>query len=1156
MFSRIFPAVRIAAFALFAVAASAQTTTPAKPVITSYDATSSTPSFHGTSDPGVAINVATYSYPALTTTAGADGTWNVSWSGTPLTPGTYYFNAFATNAAGVRSATSDSAVVKSPPTSAPVIGPVPDQETTWQYREKDYDQLLLLNVTNLPDRIDATNLPPGMRISTRDPSGIYYTYGGITGGKFHVTLTATNSVGTSAPVSFDWTIHPAPTYWFVPNGRDYVPGNLLSFRVDFSAPVVVTGSPFIPLWGTKKAFYASGSGTKTLTFSYTIAADDPSVSGFAATDILLGDGSITTTDCVSAGRHMSFYFGSPPTIYVVNSAAQPAAITSVTAYGPTPAWNQVSVTIAFSQNVRLAGPLLLHLTIGGMARTVAPSSVSGNKVTFVYKPQPGDQGTVVLQSPLESGGSVVGENGLAANLAFNPPDTSTMSVDGNPPPPPVITSVTQGGMPTFTGTADPNSRIEIVMPSGRTGVATTAGSNGQFSLTWGGYGVPPLPAGTYSFSATATDALGNTSAPSAAVAVTVSYPHKPTTPVITSVSNGTVYGTADPGTTLYLLRDGNFVSYSSTTVQSDGTWHTFGWFSNDNSQSLTFTAVAVDSAKEASDLSAPVTYVLKPVPVVQNATVTGRVGAAIEPVQLQATNSPSSFSAASNLFNYGLSLSQFGILTGTPTQPADGVAVSFTASNNAGQSAPGTITLNIAAATTTPPPPSGTKTDQTITFSSPVSAVMIGQPIALGATSSAGLPISYTVIGGNATLSGTTLTPLSTATLIVRAASAGNDAYNPASTDVNFGNPQKAAQTMVASTTTQTVKAGSTVTLEVTSSSGLPVVYTVISGPATVSGNTLTVTGTSGTVQVRASQAGSDTYAPASDLTLNFTIGPISTSRLVNISSRLHVSGNDAAGASIAGFVVTGSSPKQFLIRGVGPTLAAYGISSPLASPQLKLYDEHSAVVATNAGWNDDPQIAAAASAVGAFRYNAGSKDAALLVMLAPGTHTVQLLSNGSGTGMIEVYDVSAVSESTKQLINISTRGTVGSGDDVLIGGFVITGDQPKRVLIRGIGPKLADFGVAGALRDAAVTVYDSKQAVVAKNDNWGTPQPLAVGQQVGTAGEITAAATATGAFPLSAGSADAAVLLTLPPGGYSAVVTGANNASGAAMVEIYEVPE
>jgi hypothetical protein len=140
-------------------------------------------------------------------------------------------------------------------------------------------------------------------------------------------------------------------------------------------------------------------------------------------------------------------------------------------------------------------------------------------------------------------------------------------------------------------------------------------------------------------------------------------------------------------------------------------------------------------------------------------------------------------------------------------------------------------------------------------------------------------------------------------------------------------------------------------------------------------------------------------------------------------------------------------------------------------------------------------------------------------------------------------------------LINISTRGTVGAGDDVLIGGFVVSGDAPKRVLIRGIGPALTGFGVAGTVSDPVLKIYDAKSVMIAQNDNWGTPQPLNATQTLGSGADISAASTAVGAFALSANSADAALLITLNPGQYSAVVTGANNTGGAAMVEIYEVP-
>jgi hypothetical protein len=155
----------------------------------------------------------------------------------------------------------------------------------------------------------------------------------------------------------------------------------------------------------------------------------------------------------------------------------------------------------------------------------------------------------------------------------------------------------------------------------------------------------------------------------------------------------------------------------------------------------------------------------------------------------------------------------------------------------------------------------------------------------------------------------------------------------------------------------------------------------------------------------------------------------------------------------------------------------------------------------------------------------------------------------------VEVYDVSATAAvPTKQLINISTRGTVGTGDDVLVGGFVVSGNEPKKVLVRAVGPALAAFKVSGSLSDPVLKVYAADHTLIAQNDNWSTPQKAA-SETPATAAEISAAETATGAFPFDAGSADAAVVLTLAPGQYSAVVTGAKNSSGAAMVEIYEIP-
>jgi sugar lactone lactonase YvrE len=278
--------------------------------------------------------------------------------------------------------------------------------------------------------------------------------------------------------------------------------------------------------------------------------------------------------------------------------------------------------------------------------------------------------------------------------------------------------------------------------------------------------------------------------------------------------------------------------------------------------------------------------------------------------------------------------------------------------------------------------------------------------------------------------------------------------------------------------------------------------------------------------------------------------------RLVNLSSRLRVIGGDASRSVVAGFVVTGAASKQILIRAVGPGLAGFGVRDALAQPVLVLRDSTGKTVAENDGWKNLSIISAAGDLVGAFKLAQGSRDAALLVTLAPGAYTALVTANGNGIVLVEVYDtVSGTELSTEQIVNISTRGYVGTGDDVLVAGFVVTGGAPKQVLIRGIGPALAAFGVPGVLQDPVLKVYSGGgNNLIAQNDNWEAPQPI--GAQVPTtAAQITAASTSTGAFPLSAGGKDAAIIVTLAPGSYSAVVSGLNNGTGAGLVEVYELP-
>lgn len=280
--------------------------------------------------------------------------------------------------------------------------------------------------------------------------------------------------------------------------------------------------------------------------------------------------------------------------------------------------------------------------------------------------------------------------------------------------------------------------------------------------------------------------------------------------------------------------------------------------------------------------------------------------------------------------------------------------------------------------------------------------------------------------------------------------------------------------------------------------------------------------------------------------------GGDSGARLLNLSTR----GRSLTGADalVPGFVLAGNGAKQLLIRAVGPTLGDFGVPAVHADPSLTLkrFDAGSGGfvdVLSNDNWSDNANadaIASTAATLGAFALPEGSADAAILTSLAPGNYTVVTGSpNGdTGTAIVELYDADTGSPSV-QLLNISTRGFIEAGTSPLVSGFVISEAGPRTVLIRAVGPTLADYGVTGVLADPKLTLVQDGVALFA-NDNWsdgaGAADIMAVGQTVG-------------AFALPDGSADAALLVTLAPGVYTAQADSADSGDGVALVEIYLVP-
>jgi uncharacterized delta-60 repeat protein len=281
------------------------------------------------------------------------------------------------------------------------------------------------------------------------------------------------------------------------------------------------------------------------------------------------------------------------------------------------------------------------------------------------------------------------------------------------------------------------------------------------------------------------------------------------------------------------------------------------------------------------------------------------------------------------------------------------------------------------------------------------------------------------------------------------------------------------------------------------------------------------------------------------------TNAPVSGSDglLVNVSTR----GETGNSLLVAGFVIGGSTPKTVLIRAVGPTLRDFGIADALLTPWLRVY-QGDGMIASNIGWyrRDAGRaltdygftVGFIGSRVGAWPFSSPN-DAAVVLTLAPGAYTTDVYApTRAGTTLLEVFDANTLA-GDRRLLNISTRGFVGAGDNVLIAGFIVSGSRPKQFLIRAAGPGLVPFGVAGVLADPRLAVADSRQATIATNDDWNLVENKSA---------LSVAATKVGAFPFADPSKDAGLLLTLNPGLYTAIVSGTNS-TGVSLVEVYEVP-
>jgi hypothetical protein len=249
---------------------------------------------------------------------------------------------------------------------------------------------------------------------------------------------------------------------------------------------------------------------------------------------------------------------------------------------------------------------------------------------------------------------------------------------------------------------------------------------------------------------------------------------------------------------------------------------------------------------------------------------------------------------------------------------------------------------------------------------------------------------------------------------------------------------------------------------------------------------------------------------------------------LGNISTRLPVDTGD--NVLIAGFVITGSTAKQLVVRAIGPTLGQYGISNAMQDPTLELHDASGAILT----YNDDWQDASNAGSIPLGLQPLYGFESAILTTLNPGAYTAILRGYNDSTGiaLVEIYDISVGST---QLGNISTRGFVQTGDNVMIAGVIVQ-FHDKPVIVRALGPTLTGFGVPYALADPVLYLYDNNGTLIGYDDDWRDDQESDI--------------IATGLAPTW--DFESAIVGTLPPGSYTAIVQGYENTAGNALVEVY----
>jgi hypothetical protein len=456
----------------------------------------------------------------------------------------------------------------------------------------------------------------------------------------------------------------------------------------------------------------------------------------------------------------------------------------------------------------------------------------------------------------------------------------------------------------------------------------------------------------------------------------------------------------------------------------------------------------------------------------------------------------------------------------------------------------------------------------------PASAAYNSQ-FTVAATANSSLAVSYSS-SGVCTNTGATYTMTSgTGTCTVKYDQAGDANYNAAPQVTESVTASKAATGTGVVSNNNPSQAGQQVTFTATvsSGSGTPTgTVTFMDGAASIGTGTLNGSGiatfstsslAAGGHSITAGYGADNNFAGSTSSTLTQTVSaptptptptptpsPIptpsptptstptptpNTAQALNLSTRLRVATGD--NVMIGGFIITGNVAKPVVVRGLGPSLSAFGVSNILADPMLELRGANGSLIVQNDNWKDSQR----SQIEGTVFQPSDDRESVILATLPPAAYTAILSGKGqtSGVGLVEVYDNDQATDS--QLANISTRGFVGSQDNVMIGGFTLGGNPNNtHVAILGIGPSLSLFGLSNVLADPTLEMHNANGSIMISNDDWQS-DPVAAGLL-----------TANGLAPTN--SHESGLFVSLPVGPFTVVLSGKNGATGIGVIEIYNL--